>query len=257
MKKTLSALSLIFVSINAFASLDDCYIAGSSHDYNAVKKECLKYAGKDKDATTILSGTYAYNNDGVNAQKYLQIYIDNFAKNNKDTSILAKNYTSLGNYYYFGEDGAKKDIQKGLQYLTKGAELGNATAQYQLGSFYGMDDNSNVSKSFVLNYYWDTLAYINGEKAKADEFNLIKANYDIFKKQYPRCIAIGDNMVAKAYLDGKGGLPVSTAEAKEYLEKAISLYKQSKEPTANELKYCKPVSDDLNLAGAQKLLASL
>ncbi|MEY8674609.1 hypothetical protein AB9G22_09525 [Francisella philomiragia] len=250
--KVLIASSFIFVSINAFASLDDCYIAGSSHDYNAVKKECLKYAGKDKDATTILSGTYAYNNDGVNAQKYLQIYIDNFAKNNKDTSILAKNYTSLGNYYYFGEDGAKKDTQKGLQYITKGAELGNVTAQEQLGNFY-LVEGEYPSQNMAISYKWFEIASINGSQEAEQSY--ILTHLDDMKAQAGYCLAMGEQLVAQSYIDGNDGLLVDTSKAKKYLNDAIALYKDKK-PTKEILEHCPP-QKGLDLANAEKLLASL
>ncbi|MBY7735078.1 tetratricopeptide repeat protein [Francisella philomiragia] len=251
MKKTLSALSLIFISINAFANMDDCVHYSQIEDYKEAIKYCKPLADKNNRALGLLANAYSQNENGKQAQKYLELYIKN-AKNAND-DIYANYISGLGNYYYFGEDGAKKDIQKGLQYITKGAELGNATAQYQLGTVYFNGDNAPVN--YPTAYMWYTISAYNGNEDAKNNF--FKENEATYLSQAPSCIAIGDNMVAKAYLDGKGGLPVSTAEAKEYLEKAISLYKQSKEPTANELKYCKPVSDDLNLAGAQKLLASL
>ncbi|MBK2279844.1 tetratricopeptide repeat protein [Francisella philomiragia] len=252
--KVLIASSFMFVSINAFASLDECTSAGLAKDYNAVIKYCKPYINTNKDALSVLTGAYAQLDRGIEAQKYGQLYIDKYSKDT-DKESLGLAYLGVGNYYYFGEDGAKKDTKKGLQYITKGAELGNVTAQEQLGSFYGATKADGVNKNFSESYYWYTLSKGNNGNDYTNSY--VYVNLDTFKKSFPTCIAIGDNMVAKAYLDGKGGLPVDTTEAKEYLEKAISLYKQSKEPTANELKYCKPVSDDLNLAGAQKLLASL
>ncbi|AJI54160.1 tetratricopeptide repeat protein [Francisella philomiragia] len=253
MKKTLSALSLIFISINAFASMEDCIHYSQTEQYKEAVKYCEPLANNNKNALIFTSNAYAQLHNGINTQKYGQLFIDKYANSENNEKILGGIYQGLGNTYYFGAYGAKKDTQKGLQYITKGAELGNATAQYQLGTVYFNGDNAPVN--YPTAYMWYTISAYNGDEDAKNNF--FKENEATYLSQAPSCIAIGDNMVAKAYLDGKGGLPVDTTEAKEYLEKAISLYKQSKEPTANELKYCKPVSDDLNLAGAQKLLASL
>ena len=255
MKKILTT-TLLLASISiANASMDDCIHYSQTEDYKEAVKYCEPLANNNKNALIFTSNAYAQLHNGVKTQKYGQLFIDKYANSENNEKILGGIYQGLGNTYYFGAYGAKKDIQKGLQYITKGAELGNITAQEQLGSFYGATKADGVNKNFSESYYWYTLSKDNNGNDYTNSY--VYVNLDTFKESFPTCIAIGDNMVAKAYLDGKGGLPVSTAEAKEYLEKAISLYKKSKEPTANELKYCKPVSDDLNLAGAQKLLASL
>ncbi|KFJ43617.1 sel1 repeat family protein [Francisella philomiragia] len=255
MKKILTTTLLLASISMANASMDDCTEAAQSNNWSDVLKYCEKYKNTNRNALGFMIGAYGYYGNGLKAQETAQEYINKYSKNDPNKEILAGYTAGLGNYYYFGEDGAKKDTKKGLQYITKGAELGNITAQEQLGSFYGAAKADGVNKNFSESYYWYTLSKDNNGNDYTNSY--VYVNLDTFKESFPTCIAIGDNMVAKAYLDGKGGLPVDTTEAKEYLEKAISLYKQSKEPTANELKYCKPVSDDLNLAGAQKLLASL
>ncbi|MBK2259536.1 tetratricopeptide repeat protein [Francisella philomiragia] len=254
MKKILTT-TLLLASISiANASMDDCTEAAQNKNWDDVIEYCKPLADSNREALAFTGSAYAMLDNGEMAQNYLQKYVNKYKDSSDDKTSLANAYMTLGNLYYFKENyGAKRDIQKGLQYITKGAELGNAIAQYQLGTVYFNGDNAPVN--YPTAYMWYTISAYNGDEDAKNNF--FKENEATYLSQAPSCIAIGDNMVAKAYLDGKGGLPVSTAEAKEYLEKAISLYKQSKEPTANKLKYCKPVSDDLNLAGAQKLLASL
>ncbi|WP_265658537.1 SEL1-like repeat protein [Francisella philomiragia] len=246
--KVLIASSFMFVSINAFASLDECTSAGLAKDYNAVIKYCKPYINTNKDALSVLTGAYAQLDRGIEAQKYGQLYIDKYSKDT-DKESLGLAYLGVGNYYYFGEDGAKKDTKKGLQYITKGAELGNIKAQEQLGDHY----NSNESTSpldVATSYKWYSISIANGNSMSISGFK------DTLTNQAPYCLAMGEQMIAKAYLNGDDGLTVDKSKAKQYLSDAIKLYKDN-EPTKENLKYCKPVSDDLNLAGAEKLLASL
>ncbi|AJI54068.1 tetratricopeptide repeat protein [Francisella philomiragia] len=252
MKKTLSALSLIFISINAFASLDECTSAGLAKDYNAVIKYCKPYINTNKDALSVLTGAYAQLDRGIEAQKYGQLYIDKYSKDT-DKESLGLAYLGVGNYYYFGEDGAKRDIQKGLQYITKGAELGNTTAQEQLGNFYNSNDG-NPDLNIAISYKWFEVASINGNQEAKN--NTVLQNVDVLEKQLPNCIAQGKSLVATAYLNGDDGLPIDSSKAKKYLTDAIELYKKEDKPNENELKYCPP-QKGFDLANAEKLLASL
>ncbi|MBY7735077.1 hypothetical protein [Francisella philomiragia] len=251
MKKTLSALSLIFISINAFASLDECTSAGLAKDYNAVIKYCKPYINTNKDALSVLTGAYAQLDRGIEAQKYGQLYIDKYSKDT-DKESLGLAYLGVGNYYYFGKDGAKKDIQKGLQYITKGAELGNTTAQEQLGNFY-LVEGEYPSQNMAISYKWFEIASINGSQEAEQSY--ILTHLDDMKAQAGYCLAMGEQLVAQSYIDGNDGLLVDTSKAKKYLNDAIALYKDKK-PTKEILEHC-PAQKGLDLANAEKLLASL
>ena len=63
----------------------------------------------------------------------------------------AEAYTALAMHY-----DAKQDKQKAIEYYTKGAELGDADAQFLIGSsyLYGMDVEKDEQKAI----YWLTLA---------------------------------------------------------------------------------------------------
>ena len=219
---TLTVLISITALNNSYASLQDCSEAAKNigkHNFQKAIKYCLPYK-KDVGAAAILAGAYYFDEKYSLAIKYGE-YVINQSKTEKvDQLMLAADYASLGNLYYFGK-GVSKDVQKGLQYITKGAELGNATAQSQLGSFYGEKNSKDVNKNFVMNYYWTTLAVLNGN-SEANKFNFVKQHYDQFKKQYPYCIALGQDNVGQAYYEGIGGLEQSTAKALDWLEKAAS-----------------------------------
>ncbi|WP_150464923.1 tetratricopeptide repeat protein [Francisella sp. SYW-2] len=242
----------VIVFSNSYASIHDCMNSMKSKDWDNIIKYCPEYSSNNGDITKVLSGAYAYKYNGLEAQKYLQIYIDKFANNDKDTESVALAFMSLGNYYYFGEDGAKKDIKKGLKYITKGAGLGNDTAQEQLATAYFNGDNLPVN--YPLAYMWYTISASNGNQKAID--NYFAQHMTSYTQQAPYCVALGDHLVAKAYLDGEAGLPVSDNQAKKYLIQAIELYKEAKKPSEDELKYCPP-QKDLDLASAEKLLASL
>jgi len=210
-------VSLIALSINSFASLQQCMDAGNQKNYSDTIKYCKPLADSDRGALMILAGIYATNHKDSEAVKYFKIYINKYSNSN-DRLSLAAAYTALGSAYYYGQ-GVSTNRSKGINYFTKGANLGSSLAQYQLGSFYGVDGTAGVNKNYVNNFYWTTVSALNGN-SEADKFNLMKSNYATFKKQYPYCIALGQDMVGVAYYQGKVGLNKSTSTAVTWLEKA-------------------------------------
>ena len=251
----ITIITLASISV-ANASMDECLKAGQNRDFDGTIEYCKEFANTSQVALGFLGGAYAGKYKGLKAQEALQDYINKYGQNinNKYKDVTIGYYTSLGNYYYFGEDGAKKDIQKGLEYITKGAELGNVIAQYQLGSFYGSNESSGVSKNFAQSYYWYIVSDINGANKLTSSY--VYQNLDAFKKQLPYCIAQGDQLVAQAYINGNAGLSQDKYKAKKYLADAIALYKKEDKPSADELKFCPP-QKGLDLKSAEKLLAGL
>ncbi|KFJ42751.1 sel1 repeat family protein [Francisella philomiragia] len=251
--KTLTYLLFTIFFSNSYASIDNCMSYIKSKDWDNIIKYCPEYSSNNGDITKVLSGAYAYKYNGLKAQKYLQIYIDKFANEDKNKEAVALAFMSLGNYYYFGEDGAKKDIKKGLKYITKGAQLGNSIAQEQLGNFY-LAEGEYPAQNMAISYKWFEIASINGNQKAKQSYILTHLND--MKKQAGYCLAMGQQLVAESYINGEAGLPKSDNQAKNYLIQAIELYKEAKQPSEDELKYCPP-QKGLDLASAEKLLASL
>ena len=249
----ITIITLASISV-ANASMEECINYSKSKDWDNIIKYCPEYATKNQEVIKVLAGAYAYKYDGDKAQKNLQIYVNKFASSDKDISSVSLAYDTLGGYYYFGVDGAKKDIQKGLEYITKGAELGNVIAQEQLGSIYTGGDNDSIPTNILTSYYWYQTAGINGNQ-KAKKSPMLQ-KIDAFKKQLPYCIAQGEQLVAQSYIDGKAGLSQDKYQAKKYLTQAIALYKKEDKPSADELKFCPP-QKGLDLKSAEKLLAGL
>lgn len=244
------ALSLA-ISTTVYANVSECIEAGKNHNYDATIEYCKEFADNNQEALGFLIGAYAIKYDGLNAQTNLQKYIDKYGNNldSKYKQVTIGYYASLGNYYYFGEDGAKKDIKKGVEYITKGAKLGNDIAQEQLATIYFNGDNAPVN--YPKAYMWYTISANNGnQKAKNNYFAEHKS---LYLKEAPICIAMGKQLVAESYLNGEAGLPKSDAEAKRYLDEAIKLYKKEDKPSDDELKYCPP-QKGLSLDSAENLL---
>ncbi|MBK2257863.1 sel1 repeat family protein [Francisella philomiragia] len=243
--KILVSSTLILISINAFADMSDCVNATKAENWQEAIRYCKPLIQENDDALALLANAYSQSENGMQAQKYFQIYIDK-NKNNPTNPKAYSNYvSSLGNYYYFGEDGAKKDIKKGLKYITKGAQLGN---------FYNSNDGELPKLNTAVSYKWFEIASINGsQKAKS---NVFLRNINVLKEQVPYCIAMGQQLVAESYINGEAGLPKSDNQAKNYLIQAIELYKESKQPSEDELKYCPP-QKGLDLASAEKLLEKI
>lgn len=208
-------LSTVLISSISYASLQDCMQAGKSENYQGAIKACLPYAKSNINATAILAGSYGVTHQYEKSAMYYQIYIDKF-KQGDDKTLLATSYQVLGNLYYFGK-GIPKNIQKGLAYITKGAELGNTTAQKQLGDIFANSKNS-VTTSVPIAYQWYEISMINGDN-DANSTSLIQ-QVDALAKQNPYCIALGQDNVGQAYYQGIGGLEQSNSEALEWMQKA-------------------------------------
>ena len=116
--------------------------------------------------------------------------------------------------------GKSKDKEKGLNLYMRAANLGFFAAQNQLGTLYAQKENTGVvSKNFVNSYYWFTLSQINGSK-DVEKNSYVYQNLSSFKKDLPYCIALGQDNVSQAYMNGICGLKKSQSEALEWMEKA-------------------------------------
>ncbi|MED7818500.1 MULTISPECIES: tetratricopeptide repeat protein [unclassified Francisella] len=257
MKKILLIASLLTVSAYSFASVKDCATAATSHDKKLEIEYCTPYLKDEKypEATAILA---AATPDYKQSLNYASWYVNYYEKNNSlNTTDAESTYTNIlnmmGNIYYFGQAG-KPDKAKGLEYITKAANLGNAFAQYQLGGMYQSGQNGEITRDIATGYKWTEIAIANGSQKAKNGF--LNVNLDGFKKQAPYCIAMGEQLVAQAYINGFAGLPKDNSKAKDYLNQAIDLYKTTK-PTKANLKYCQTGADKLNLASAEKELKGL
>ncbi|KFJ42817.1 hypothetical protein IBE48_07780 [Francisella philomiragia] len=243
MKKLIITFAFLFVSVNAFADINDCESASKNESWQKAIEYCKPLANDNNDALGLLVNAYTQEENGKLAQKYSEIYI-------KKSSPSAKGYanfiTGLGNLYYFKDNyGATRDIKKGLEYITKGA---------QLGSIYTGGDNNGISTNIAISYFWYKIASINGNQ-KAKNSPMLQ-NEVSSKNMLPYCIAMGQQLVAESYINGEAGLPKSDNQAKNYLIQAIELYKEAKQPSEDELKYCPP-QKGLDLASAEKLLEKI
>jgi len=251
--KVLVASTLVLISASAFANMSDCVSATKAENWNKAIEKCKPLVSENSDALGLLANAYAQSDKDYTAQKYAQQFIDKYGKTEKNIIKLGGVYQSLGNYYYFGGNGAKKDIKKGLEYITKGAQLGNSIAQEQLGNFY-LTEGEYPSQNMATSYNWFEIASINGsQKAKQ---SYILTHLGDMKKEAGYCLAMGQQLVAQSYINGDAGLQKNDNQASKYLIQSIELYKESKDPNSEVLKHC-PKQKGLDLASAEKLLKSL
>jgi TPR repeat protein len=254
-KKIIITTTLLTISNYCFASIDDCYNAGK--DKSKIEEYCTPYL-KDKkypEATAILAAIQKDNKITLDYDLWVINYYDKNGLRQGRNGI--KGYANLvataGNIYYFGQAG-KADKTKGLEYITKAANLGNDFAQYQLGTFYVVDE-SEPSQDVATAYKWFKLSDINKDQEnKSDNYTSQLMQFAKDKKT-PYCIGMGEQLVAQAYLDGTAGLSKDKSKAKKYLSQAIAVYKDN-EPTKASYKYCAK-QKGLDLASAEKLLGSL
>jgi TPR repeat protein len=216
-------ISICAVSISSFASMQQCAEAGVNQNYQNLVKYCKSYADSNINATGLLGAGYSGLRKYKTAVKYLQksakYYNNNSIPNDENSKLgIAAIYATLGNIYYFALGDVSKNTTKGLEYITKGAELGNPTAQSQLGNIYAMND-APVPKNFPLSYKWYYIASQNGDsQALSDSY--VNQHLSVFKDKFPYCISLGQDNVAQAYYQGIGGLNKSTSTAVTWLEKA-------------------------------------
>ncbi|MBK2279281.1 tetratricopeptide repeat protein [Francisella philomiragia] len=213
--KTITATALIGVSTTAFASLSDCLRDGDNKLYNQAIEDCKEYADTNLGAAAIYGGSLAHEGRKADAVPYVKKVIEAYKDNKSlDTLTVSMAYGLLGNIYYFGEAEPKypKDTAKGIEYITKSA---------QLGSIYGSDDGT-VPKNFSMSYYWYELGKLNGGSSYSRQHpSPVHQNFDGFMKQGPYCIAIGQDNVGQAYYKGIG-IAQSDSKAIEWLEKAYA-----------------------------------
>lgn len=255
--KILLTSVLMCISAYSYADMKECLLYAAQDNDEKTIEYCTPYL-KDKnnpEATAILASV---EDDKKKTLDYALWVVNFYNKNGiPKNSHGFKGYTSglvlIGNIYYFGQAG-KVDKTKGLEYITKAANLGNDYAQYQLGEVFQSGENGTVTRNIATAYKWTEIALANGsEEAQGSYLNV---NLDGFTEQVPYCLAMGEQLVAQAYIDGSAGLSKDTTKAKKYLNDAIALYKDN-EPTKDNLKYCPEGADKLNLDSAKKQLESL
>jgi len=237
----ISRIAYSMITLKNDDPMKKCFDSDSKEQLN----ECKPFLKKSQDARYMYAKALFLEKDYIQAVPYIK---EMMLSENID--VQSDGYQMMSNIYYFGEAQPKypEDKTKGLAYLTKAADLGNDFAQSQLGDFYnsqGGDPDLNISQT----YKWYTLSKANGRSLDFKDFQ------NNMKNQAPYCLAMGEQLVATAYLDGSAGLPKDEDKAKEYLSQAIALYKDN-EPTKENLKYC-PQQKGLDLESAEKQLGSL
>jgi len=255
--KILITLSLIGFSTYSFADMKECLLYAAQDDNEKTIEYCTPYL-KDKnnpEATGIL-GAVATEQKNYKKSLDYKLWLYNYYKgkenlNSNEKEIYTGTLTAIGSIYYFGEAG-KTDKTKGLEYITKAADSGNTIAQKQLGGFYG-SDGTIPSQNASQAYKWFKAADINRNEETGSNSYIQTLNSYFSDKPY--CIAMGEQLVAQAYLDGSAGLSVNKSKAKEYLSQAIAIYKDN-EPTKASYEYCAK-QKGLDLDGAEKLYKSL
>ena len=80
---------------------------------------------------------------------------------------VAKACTNLGLLYYNGSKDIKKDTQKAIEFLVKGAEFGDTKADLNLGLIYGWGENAIQDRLKAYGYLKEALT--SGE-SEANEY---------------------------------------------------------------------------------------
>lgn len=226
-----SFLSILFFS-SSYATLEQCYHDGLDKAYERVMESCQPYLKTDARATGLLAEAHIQLDQGDKIALEDALWVDNFyLKNGVPTDPEGlKSYAYLsyliGELYFFGSDDVKVDQQKGLDYITKAANLGYSVAQNQLGNFY-VRSSKVPPPNFAKAFKWYKLAIANGNLDANNAF-LIK-NEQSFIESYPYCISQGRALIGDAYVEGTGGLPKN-------IDHAIRWYKK-----ANEINHISPV----------------
>ena len=252
---------MVGISTTAFASLDECIKAGASKYDNSenIIKYCKPFEKKNIQGSGILLDAYVAEDEDKKALDLSLWVIKNFSKektpyltSSQRNKVYTNTLGAIGDIYYFGGKDVPINKKLGMKYTVQAAELGNAIAQNQLGEFYNSPEDF-PGLNGAISYKWYMLAIENGS-SPARSSALIK-DIDFTTKQGPLCIAMGKQLLAEAYIDGKG-VSVNKARAERYLRGAIVLYKNNK-VTEDSFKYCPTGADKLNLASAEKELDSL
>ena len=119
----------------------------------------------------------------------------------KTDNMTPSQLTDLGNAYYAGKNGKKKDFAKAVAYYRKAAEKGYARGQRNLGFMY--ENGEGVAKNYAEAVKW---------YRKAAEQGLAMAQYDL----------------GRMYDSGKGVKKDTTLANVWYLEAANQGYEKAK-----------------------------
>ncbi|WP_432773362.1 tetratricopeptide repeat protein [Francisella salimarina] len=218
-------LSVMFFG-SSYATLKECYKDGVDQEYERVLESCKPYLKTDARATGLLAeANVQLDMSDKNALDYALWAADFYEKNGAPTDpegIRSYSYLVylIGELYFFGADGIEVDQPKGIEYITKAANLGYDIAQNQLGNLYVRNDKvpgMNVAKA----YKWYKLAIANGSLEARGAY-LIN-NQQKFIQEYPYCMSLGRAFIADAYLNGTGGLPKNPNYAIKWYQKAYNL----------------------------------
>ncbi|MBK2095433.1 sel1 repeat family protein [Francisella philomiragia] len=218
-------LSVMFFG-SSYATLKECYKDGVDQEYEKVLESCKPYLKTDARATGLLAeANVQLDMSDKDALDYALWASDFYEKNGAPTDpegIRSYSYLVylIGELYFFGSEGVDVDQPKGIEYITKSADLGYDVAQNQLGNLYVRNDKvpgMNVAKA----YMWYKLAIANGSLEARGAY-LIN-NQQKFIQEYPYCMSLGRAFIADAYLDGTGGLPKSPDYAIKWYQKAYDL----------------------------------
>ncbi|WP_150463547.1 tetratricopeptide repeat protein [Francisella sp. XLW-1] len=218
-------LSVMFFG-SSYATLKECYKDGVDQEYERVLESCKPYLKTDARAAGLLAeANVQLDMSDKNALDYALWAADFYEKNGAPTDPEGvRSYSYLvyliGELYFFGADGIEVDQPKGIEYITKAANLGYDIAQNQLGNLYVRNDKvpgMNVAKA----YKWYKLAIANGSLEARGAY-LIN-NQQKFIQEYPYCMSLGRAFIADAYLNGTGGLPKNPNYAIKWYQKAYNL----------------------------------
>lgn len=222
----LTAFVLLLFFSSSYATLEECYRSGIDEDYEKVIELCNPYLKTDARATGLLAEAHIQldQSDKV-ALEDAQWAVDFYEKNGAptdDEGVKAYSYLVylIGELYFFGADGIKVDQQKGIEYITKAANLGYAIAQGQLGNLYvraGKVPGPNFAKA----YKWYKLAIANGNLDSRSAF--LVRNERSFIEKYPYCISQGKTLIGDAYFKGQAGLPKSVDMAIKWYDMAYDV----------------------------------
>jgi TPR repeat protein len=146
--------------IKSMHSLGTLYYYGGT-GLNKDLKESLKWHAKaadyyDAESYESMGDLYFYGNDI--ATDYAESF--KWYKMSVDTEENARPITLLARHYYFG-DGVEMNKELAFYWFTKGAEKGNAVAQYALGNIYKDGDTVPANRNTAIFWYKKAAAQKN------------------------------------------------------------------------------------------------
>lgn len=127
-------LSVMFFG-SSYATLKECYQDGVDQEYEKVLESCKPYLKTDARATGLLAeANVQLDMSDKDALDYVLWASDFYEKNGAPIDpegIRSYSYLVylIGELYFFGAEGIEVDQPKGIEYITKSADLGYDVAQ--------------------------------------------------------------------------------------------------------------------------------